>query len=104
MASPQWLQVRRQWYREWRSRYGCEATCAVCGGEWNLIGGDLHHRSYRRLGRECFEDLIPVDRDCHDRVHALWDANPSWWRIDRGLANDLIIGLLRQAASRDRNR
>lgn len=103
IASPQWLQVRRLWYREWLRRYGREPTCAVCGRERSLTGGDLHHRSYRRLGQEHFEDLIPVDRNCHDRVHELWDANPFWRRIDRGLANDLIIGILHQAASRHAN-
>lgn len=99
MASPQWLEVRRRWHREWVCRYGAEPACAVCGGEWSLTGGDLHHRSYHRLGQECFEDLVPLDRGCHDRIHAVWDTNPAWRRIDRAFANDLIVGLLRQALS-----
>ena len=68
----------------------------VCGGAWQLEGGDLHHRSYRNLGHERFEDLLPLDRACHDRVHAVRDTNPAWRRIDRALANDLIIGALRR--------
>lgn len=100
MASPQWLDVRRRWHVEWALRYGDEPSCVMCGGEWSLTGGDLHHRTYRRLGEERFEDLVPLDRACHDLVHAVWDANPTWRRMDRGLANDLIIGLLRRAADR----
>ena len=98
MASPQWLDVRRRWHLEWVQRYGDEPSCVVCGGAWTLAGNDLHHRTYRRLGEERFEDLVPVHRGCHDLVHAVWDANPTWQRMDRGLANDLIIGLLRRAA------
>lgn len=97
MDSPQWKQVRRGWHEEWVRRYGCPPTCVLCGSKWSLAGGDLHHRSYRRLGRECFEDLVPVDRTCHDRIHRVWDSNPAWRRMDRALANDLIIGLLRNA-------
>jgi hypothetical protein len=96
MASPQWTEVRRRWYGEWLARHGEEPACAVCGGRWSLHLGDLHHRSYRRLGQEHFEDLIPLDRRCHDVVHALWDTNPAWRRLHREQANDLIIGLLRK--------
>lgn len=102
MASPGWAEVRRRWYQEWTRRYGIEPCCAACGGEWSLASGDLHHRSYRRLGEECFEDLLPLDRDCHDRLHAVWDTNPAWRRIDRGYANDLIVALLRRAAEPER--
>ena len=100
MASPEWLDVRRRWHVEWTQRYDGEPSCVVCGGKWSLTGGDLHHRTYRRLGAERLEDLVPLDRGCHDLVHAIWDANPTWRRMDRGLANDLIIGLLRRAAGR----
>ena len=30
---------------------------------------DLHHRTYRRLGREALADLIPLCRDHHYDVH-----------------------------------
>jgi hypothetical protein len=57
MASEQWLQVRRRWYKEWIGRYGHDPVCAVCYTPWSLSCGDLHHRSYRRLGQERFEDM-----------------------------------------------
>lgn len=99
MASHEWADLRRRWYRDFVSRYGCEPVCMICEATWKLTGGDLHHRTYLRLGRECFEDLLPVDRGCHDRIHALWDSSPAWRRVDRSLANDLIVGLLRRAAA-----
>ncbi len=95
MVSPQWLEVRRGWYREWRQRYGRAPCCVVCGAPWSLRAGDLHHRTYRRLGQEHFADLVPVDRHCHDLIHAVLDSHPGWRRIERSQANDLIIGLLR---------
>ena len=102
MWSPQWLEVRRRWRREWIRRNGGEPACAVCAGEWSLTSGDLHHRTYSRLGHERFEDLVALDRLCHDRVHRIWDANPAWRRLDRSLANDLIVGMLRRSFVEER--
>ena len=64
MASPKWLEVRRGWHAEWVRRYGCEPICVICGSDWSLPGGDLHHRTYRRLGQELFEDLVSCCRLC----------------------------------------
>lgn len=40
---------------------------------------ELHHRTYKRLGRESLNDLIPLCRSCHARLHrkglALWDGH-----------------------------
>ncbi len=72
-------------------------TCVICGAAWTLESGDLHHRSYRRLGHERFPDLYPTCRGCHDRLHAIYEANPGWRRLDRAQATDLIIGLLPNA-------
>jgi hypothetical protein len=96
MASRQWLEVRRHWHAKWVRRNGCEPICVVCGGDWTLAGGDLHHRTYRRLGQEHFEDLCPACRPCHDRIHTVLESNPAWLRLERGQANDLIIALLRK--------
>ena len=102
MGSPQWLEVRRRWHSEWVRRYGCEPVCLVCGTEWSLAGGDLHHRTYRRLGQEAFEDLCPACRHCHDRIHLVLDSNPLWLHLERGQANDLIIALLSKATTQAR--
>jgi hypothetical protein len=100
MTSEQWLQVRRRWYKEWIGRYGHDPVCAVCYTPWSLSCGDLHHRSYRRLGQERFEDMVACCRGCHDRIHAVIDANPIWRRMDRALATDMIIAVLRKTTLR----
>lgn len=58
-----WRQFRREFYRE-KNRVLCEA----CGGNDSRIS--LHHKTYERLGRERFEDVVMLCEDCHDRVHS----------------------------------
>ena len=43
-----------------RRNGGKDPVCAVCGGPWTLRHGQLHHRSYARLGAEAWQDLIPI--------------------------------------------
>lgn len=76
--------------------YGDDPVCAVCGSAWSLEAGDLHHRTYRRIGHERFEDLIPCDRTCHDRIHTVLEADPAWRLFDRSYADCLIVALLRK--------
>lgn len=62
LASNHWANVRREWAASGRAK-----CCAVCGhGRY-----ELHHHSYRRLGRESLDDLTPLCRTCHGRAHAL---------------------------------
>lgn len=96
MASEAWQQVRRRWAQEWRLRFGDDPVCAVCGAAWSLESGDLHHHTYRRIGHERFEDLVPCDRTCHDQIHTVIEADPAWRRLDRAYASYLIVALLRQ--------
>ena len=42
--------------------------CALCSG---VIGLQVHHRTYKRLGRELPEDLIVLCRACHERHHQI---------------------------------
>ena len=95
IRSRAWLRRRAWWLTEWRRRYGCEPKCAICGRAWTLNGGDLHHRSYAHLGQERFEDLIPLDRDCHEALHQLWDRSPAWRALGREHATAGLIALLR---------
>jgi len=99
MASDAWLARRQAWQQEWRALYGAEPVCAACGGPWSLRHGDLHHRSYDRLGTERFYDLIPLDRVCHDRLHAIMESTPAWRRLGRAHATDVIVARLRAGAS-----
>jgi len=98
MASDAWLARRQSWRQAWVARYGAEPCCAACGGPWSLRHGDLHHRSYERLGAERFSDLIPLDRVCHDRLHAILESTPAWRRLGRAHATDVIVARLRAAS------
>jgi hypothetical protein len=56
-------------------------VCYCCGVDNRPL--DLHHRTYKRLGEENIAvDLVPVCRECHDKIHhyhknnavSLWTA------------------------------
>jgi hypothetical protein len=44
--------------------------CAICDRSWDSTF-HLHHRSYKRLGREQLRDVMPVCRPCHGVIHRL---------------------------------
>jgi hypothetical protein len=96
MAGPEWLETRQRWLRTWIARCGRQPTCLVCDGPWTLKRGHLHHRCYQRIGSERFADLIPLDCDCHDRLHRILESTPAWRRMNRAQATDLIVAQLRQ--------
>lgn len=60
LQSKEWLWIRNKvWKRD-------SGRCVVC----DAAGRDVHHRSYRRLGREKMRDLLVLCRSCHEWVHA----------------------------------
>ena len=70
IRSEAWQEVRR---RFWASRLPKECYC--CGREDGPK--DLHHRTYKNLGNEHLRDLVPLCRECHDRVHEMVRRKPS---------------------------
>jgi hypothetical protein len=93
LASPQWQARRRQWLRNQQHR-GVDPVCVVCGKPWTL-DDDLHHASYANLGHERDEDLIPMDRDCHEALHRILDTSRAWRAMPRPAATAGIITILR---------
>ena len=68
---PKWFRRRERWLEQYRDAHGGqEPVCVVCGALWTLRGGDLHHRTYARLGAETWQDLVPMCRDHHAALHA----------------------------------
>lgn len=59
MQSEDWRERRREWYS------GGWYRCVCC---WRHGRLELHHVTYRRLGRELDKDLLPLCRGCHDKV------------------------------------
>jgi hypothetical protein len=91
MDSPEWYRKREQWAAEWRDTTGTDIVCAVCGETWTLHQGDLHHRTYDRLGHERLTDLVPMCRSCHKQLHTVMESTSAWRRMGRVSATDMII-------------
>lgn len=96
MDSEAWRTRREQWHAHYLATRRRPPSCAVCGAPWSLVGDDLHHASYARLGRERDDDLIPMCRAHHTALHELWDTHPAWRRLGRTQATAGIIALLRR--------
>ena len=99
VSSPAWYRRRRQWLAEHREVTGEGPVCTACGQAWRLSHDDLHHRSYRRLGHELAQDLVPMCRPCHYRLHVLLDSNPEWKHVRHEQATDMLIAHMRKEKS-----
>ena len=42
--------------------------CIICGNP----NFELHHLSYKNLGKESSSDLVPVCRGCHQNIHNIY--------------------------------
>jgi hypothetical protein len=102
MDSTAWFLRRERWLEGYRAAHGGQApVCVVCGRAWTLRGGDLHHRSYARLGAESAADLVPICREDHDALHTVMDRNPAWRKVPREQATEMIVSYLRARANRN---
>lgn len=57
--------------QDWKSKrkYALEFygyTCNLCGSKNNL---EVHHRTYKNLGKEAMEDLMLLCESCHYKFH-----------------------------------
>lgn len=87
---------------EWTARHGREPSCVVCDATWTLRAGHLHHRTYHRIGHETASHLIPLCRNCHHVMRQVLESTPSWRRLDRAQATDLIVAALRVKKNKNR--
>jgi hypothetical protein len=95
MSSSASLGYRERWRQRWAASHGAPPVCQACGGPWDLRHGDLHHRSYDRLGRELDRDVVALCRPCHRRLHRILESSPVWLWLGREQASDVIIARLR---------
>ena len=96
MDSAAWQEKRRQWYHRWVGSQGAGPQCLVCGRQWSLRTGHLHHVTYLRLGCEELEDLIPLCAAHHARLHEVFDRSAQWRRQGRAAASHAIVAMLRR--------
>jgi hypothetical protein len=82
LRSPQWRWRRIRWFRDCRNK-GFEPCCQVCRVTLKAAGTlDLHHLSYEGVlrrpdgtwaSKEKDDELAPMCRNCHQRLHDLLD-------------------------------
>lgn len=88
LRSDHWAEVRRRYrkVRPWK--------CDRCDSSEKSL--DLHHRTYKRLGRERLDDLVPLCRTCHQDIHGiLVDGKvvrfPEDWRLSARAARARVL-------------
>ncbi len=81
--SLEWRKKRQQYFDSKLTQ-----KCLVCDSQTV----DLHHRTYKRLGKEWLNDLVPLCRQHHDECHAfikrkrlnLWGGTKLYVRLAKG--------------------
>ena len=96
MDSAAWQEKRRHWYYHWVGLHEAGPQCLVCGRQWSLRTGHLHHVTYMRLGSEELEDLIPLCAAHHAHLHEVFDRSAQWRRQGRAAASHAIVAMLRR--------
>lgn len=100
-----------RWFRECRAA-GVEPACQVCQVRLDVAGTlDLHHLSYAGVSREegqwrareKHEDLMPLCREHHQRLHEIMDGRKEFFGWDRTRASVVIVArLIRQRQARQK--
>lgn len=79
LSSPQWRAFRAAWWSTYDRTHKIR-RCYVCGISQAEHGRhlELHHRTYERLGKERFGDLVPIcgggPQTCHAKITRAWRA------------------------------
>ena len=63
LKSKQWADLKTKFRKKIKTR-----RCQFCGAMGEL---HIHHRTYVRLGRERFKDLVQLCDPCHSAIHDL---------------------------------
>jgi hypothetical protein len=79
LRTEHWQDVRR---RFWASKLH-DGKCYACGTTGKL---NVHHKSYKRIGREKLNDLCLLCDNCHSETH----------RIDRTRKHGILWGAARR--------
>lgn len=64
LRSEHWQKVKARAYERRDSK--CKNKCKMCFSYGAL---ELHHRTYKTLGRESLVDLVFLCRECHQTIH-----------------------------------
>jgi hypothetical protein len=69
LLSPEWKAIRQIKLRQ--SSHKCE-------GCLNASRLQIHHLTYKRIGREKMSDLMVLCDNCHGQVHEMWKRMPKF--------------------------
>jgi hypothetical protein len=84
LKSNHWHNLRLRYYASklFTKNKRFPSGCHCCGFTGNL---ELHHRTYKYIGKERLQDLIPLCRRCHqdthDLVHEMKSVAKNDWKI-----------------------
>ena len=67
LQSDHWKDIKKRFYKSKLNK----KKCYVCEKRFGL---QLHHRTYKRLGKEYLHDLIQLCGVCHLKAHKLLEA------------------------------
>ncbi|WP_261623257.1 hypothetical protein [Nesterenkonia marinintestina] len=106
LRSQQWGFRRVRWFRDRRAE-GFEPACQVCDRTLTDLGSlDLHHTSYEGVGwdedtqkwwaEEADEELMPMCRDHHGRLHDRLDRRGDFYGWSRHRASIVIAAQMRR--------
>lgn len=77
IKSKSWRKRKNEYYKKHKKE------CIVCKSKWRV---GLHHISYKNLGREEDEDLVPLCWGCHADYHEKYGV-----KADNQETNEYII-------------
>lgn len=84
LQSDHWQEIKRK-YRSSR----LPQDCHVCGTREDI---NLHHRTYKRRGKEYLRDLLPLCTKCHKLTHAyIKSKKVGLWAAARVLKSKLKL-------------
>ena len=68
LKSDHWRDTRRRYFRSKLYK-----GCYICETRKNI---EIHHKTYKRFGREWLNDLLALCSECHKEVHKYHRNNP----------------------------
>jgi hypothetical protein len=80
LQSDHWIALKKRFYKKYPRQ------CAICESKGQV---DLHHRTYKRLGKERITDLVALCREHHSAFHEehdfsfMWQKTKSFIRINK---------------------
>jgi 5-methylcytosine-specific restriction endonuclease McrA len=77
LSSNHWRELRTRFYlSKLVNRINGCICCTYCSKSGIKL--NLHHRTYKRLGKERLNDLVLICDDCHDRIHKAFKGKGLW--------------------------